>query len=125
MIASCLPAQVVLGVLLVAALFGVGCGKGGSLPKTYPVTGSVVTSDGKPVARASVLFVPLEDTPDISVNGDTGEHGKFTLHTVNVRTKEKTSGAPFGTSSTDSTKMAPRARSSCTTCELCTICLRT
>jgi hypothetical protein len=84
------PGWFLLGGVL--ALAPGGC-TGGSLPKTYPVTGTVVFKGGGPLAKASILFTPVGDT-SFSVSGDVGDNGSFTLSTV--KGAEKVTGAPEG-----------------------------
>lgn len=65
----------------VAFILALGCERG---PVLVPVSGTV-TLDGKPLARASVGFYPLEvksaDLSPASVGG-TNEQGEFTLATA-------------------------------------------
>ena len=61
-----------VGVLLSAA----GCGPSG--PATVPVTGTV-TLDGKPIAKAAVMFVP--QFPGRPAHGLTDQEGRFSLGT--------------------------------------------
>ncbi|MGB9689416.1 hypothetical protein [Thermogutta sp.] len=44
-------------VTAIGVLFVLGCSRGPSRPKTYPVTGTV-TMNGQPVEGATVIFVP-------------------------------------------------------------------
>jgi hypothetical protein len=88
-----MSASRLLGVALVLTLAALGCTKPSSLPKTYPVTGSVVYKGGQPVAGAGIQFTSVSDS-SFSVSGDVAADGKFTLATVKGR--EKTSGAPEG-----------------------------
>jgi hypothetical protein len=80
------------------ALVSVGCGDKG--PKLYPATGTV-TYEGKPLADASILFVPQGGRPSI---GTTDASGKFSM-TTNGKP-----GVPAGTYSvTISKSTAPAA----------------
>ena len=72
----------VVAVVLVLA----GCGGGSKRPKLYPATGTV-TLDGKPLADATVSFVPAVGPPS---DGKTDASGKFTIMTSGQP------GAPFG-----------------------------
>jgi len=66
-----------LAVLGLMVLQGAGCG--GPRSKLVPVEG-VVTLDGQPLDRATVLFIPQKgDTP--SANGLSGPDGTFKLST--------------------------------------------
>lgn len=66
---------------LAAALL-VGCGNPGPAPpKTYPVTGHVVYTDGTPMSGGSVAFT-LDRDPDLSAMGDIGPGGDFALRTI-------------------------------------------
>ena len=80
-------------VVLVLGLLACGCGSGDSLPKTYPVTGSVADKGGKSLVGGSVQFTPVADA-SLSVSGAIQDDGTFTLHTI--KGKEKLSGAPEG-----------------------------
>ena len=74
--------------LAVCALFAMICaGCGGSGPKLYPASGTV-NYEGKPLAEASILFIPQGGRPSI---GTTDASGKFTLSTGGKP------GAPAGT----------------------------
>jgi hypothetical protein len=84
--------HVLFGVFLLLVLSAAGCIKGSSLPKTYPVTGSVVYKGGRPVAGGAIQFTPADTS--YSVTGDINDDGTFTLHTF--KDNEKTSGAPEG-----------------------------
>lgn len=62
-----------------AALSLVGCGgRDPNLPKLEPVSGTV-TLDGRPLANASVTFVPSGTTRGTGATGVTGPDGKYTL----------------------------------------------
>lgn len=74
-------------VLAVCGLLAVVCaGCGGSGPKLFPVSGTV-TYDGKPLAGASILFIPQGGRPSI---GTTDASGKYTISTIGKP------GAPAG-----------------------------
>ena len=64
-----------ISVLVVAVLLS-GCGSG--LPATAPVSGLMLL-DGKPVAKASVVFIPKGGGR--TGTGETDENGRFTLTT--------------------------------------------
>lgn len=75
------------GMVVVAlALAMAGCGGGPKRPKLYPASGTV-TLDGKPLADATVSFVPASGPPS---DGKTDASGKFTIMTSGQP------GAPFG-----------------------------
>jgi hypothetical protein len=83
-------------VLVVPALLLAGCG-GGSF-KTAPVSGQV-TLDSKPLAHATVMFVPLagaagKNPPPSSV-GTTDEDGHYSL-VLNSDSKNIITGAVVG-----------------------------
>jgi hypothetical protein len=63
-------------VLLIVLLAAAGCGPSG--PAIVPVTG-VVTLDGVPVAKASVMFKPVAGGN--AAEGETDASGKFSLTT--------------------------------------------
>jgi hypothetical protein len=65
----------IVGLLLVAA---VGCGSGGTPPRTLAPTKGVVKYKGEPVAGATVLFSPAVGTPG---NGMTDDAGNFVITT--------------------------------------------
>lgn len=65
--------------LLITSILLVGCGSGG--PDYVPVTG-VVTLDGEPLARKTVMFVPEDGTPGAGAGGNTGEDGSYKLLAV-------------------------------------------
>jgi hypothetical protein len=79
-------------VVILSLLLGAGC-TSSSMPKTYPVSGSVVYKGGQPMKGGVINFVPLEESP-VRVSGSIGEDGKFSLFTV--KDKGKISGAPPG-----------------------------
>ena len=66
---------------------------GGSIPKTYKVTGKVIHKGGKSVKDGGVQFSSLTDS-SFTVSGDLAEDGSFTLHTIKGR--ERADGAPEG-----------------------------
>ena len=70
-----LPAMAALGALAV-----VGCPGGTTIDADY-VEG-VVTLDGKPVAGATVTFVPVNEGQGMSATGLTDAQGKYTLNPV-------------------------------------------
>jgi hypothetical protein len=77
-----------LGLALALA----GCGGGADLPKTYPVTGSVVRG-GRPVPGGALQFTAAGDNA-VTVAGEVGPDGAFTLQTLKGVTKA--AGAPAG-----------------------------
>lgn len=81
--------RVAVGMAVVAtaaSLLGAsGCG-GPKRPKIYPTTGTV-TLDGKPLADATVSFVPTSGPPS---DGRTDASGKYVIMTAGEP------GAPFG-----------------------------
>jgi hypothetical protein len=83
---------VLFGTFLVLGLCAAGCIKGSSLPKTYPVTGSVVYKGGRPVAGGAIQFTSSD--PSYSVTGDINDDGTFRLQTF--KDNDKASGAPEG-----------------------------
>lgn len=64
-----------LVVVVMVMLAAVGCGK--AAPKLHPATGTV-TLDGKPLADATVSFVPASGAPS---DGKTDDSGKYTIMT--------------------------------------------
>lgn len=66
------PWSVAIALIVVAIA---GCGK--SSPKLHPATGTV-TLDGKPLADATVSFVPAAGAPS---DGKTDSAGKYTIMT--------------------------------------------
>ena len=80
-------------VSLVLALVAGGCTSSGSMPKTYPVNGTVVAKGGRSLVGASIQFAPVNDTT-FSASGTLKDDGSFTLATV--KGNEKASGAPEG-----------------------------
>jgi len=78
-----------LGALLLCLLpLAIGCGRADDLPELGQVSG-VVTMDGKPVAEASVVFIPENGRPS---NGMTDNDGRYTVYL-----KPGTAGAIIGT----------------------------
>jgi hypothetical protein len=69
----------VRSVCLLLALFLAGCG---SSSRTSPVTG-VVLLDGKPLAGASIQFVPQGKGRDAT--GETDQNGQFVMSTFQPR----------------------------------------
>lgn len=67
---------------LLAAGFLAGCSSKPKRPATYPVTGTV-TANGKPVAAASVVFVPSTQGVE-SAAGITDAEGKYQLTTFSA-----------------------------------------
>jgi hypothetical protein len=63
--------------LIFAAFVIVGCGPG--RPATYPVRGTIVFADGKPVAWGTVEFYSVEDK--IAARGQIQPDGTFKLST--------------------------------------------
>lgn len=62
-------------VVAIAAVVAAGCGKSG--PKLHPASGTV-TLDGKPLADATVTFVPSAGRPS---DGKTDASGKYAIMT--------------------------------------------
>jgi hypothetical protein len=91
---AAMTARFLLVLLPAFALCLLGCNKPSeALPKTYPVTGTVVYKDGKPVAGGSVFFRSVTDS-SFGASGDIDKDGKFSLSTV--KGNEKLRGAPEG-----------------------------
>lgn len=81
------------GLLLMALLFGAaGCGNS-SLPKTYPVSGSVVYQGGQPMKGGFIQFNSVAD-PLLRVMGDIQPDGSYSLRTV--KENDQATGAPRG-----------------------------
>jgi len=73
-----------LGLAVLAGMIGVaGCGGGYS-----KVEGVVQDEDGKPIEKATVVFMPV-DQSGTSANGFTDAQGRFTLTTGNVEGAKK------------------------------------
>jgi len=76
-------------IMMVMALMQTGCGRSpDGRPGRIPVTGTVMMK-GQPVVEATVLFVPVGDTP--AAVGTTDADGRFRL-----RTFEPNDGAVAG-----------------------------
>ena len=67
--------KLIVGLLLFAA---VGCGSGGTPPRTLAAARGVVKYKGQPIAGATVLFSPAVGTPG---NGMTDDAGNFVITT--------------------------------------------
>jgi hypothetical protein len=82
-------------VLLMCGLsFVAGCGGAGPQTKVFPVKGVVRYQDGRPFGRAMIDF-RSQDPHGLSVNGEIGPEGRFTLRTVHDAGAVQ--GAPAGT----------------------------
>ncbi len=81
----------IVGVVIALLFLAGGCRS--SLPKTYPVTGSVHYKGGRPMKGGSVQFTSLTD-PGLRVVGRLGNDGTFTLETI--KDADKSPGAPAG-----------------------------
>jgi hypothetical protein len=79
-----------LAIVLVVAL---GCANPESIPMTYPVTGSVSDTKGKPFQGGTIQF-RLEKNQEVTVTGKIGEDGTFRLFTI--KGKRRADGAPVG-----------------------------
>jgi hypothetical protein len=68
--------------LLIVGLAGsLGCGgPEPTMPATYPVTGKVVSEDGKPMTGGVISFQSIAD-PSLTMSGDIQFDGTFTLRT--------------------------------------------
>jgi hypothetical protein len=78
-------------VIVVAAILLGGCSEADpNLVKLHPVTG-VVTLDGEPLPRASVVFVPQGNTPGSGTSAITDDAGRYALATMH-----QGAGAPEG-----------------------------
>jgi len=78
--------------LLLLVLLPLGCGPSG--PKTNPVSGKV-TMDNKPLANATVTFIPANldpKTPALQASGRTDDQGNYSLK----MDKDNREGAPEG-----------------------------
>ncbi|HJZ55599.1 MAG TPA: hypothetical protein VKE74_11595 [Gemmataceae bacterium] len=80
-----------LGVL--ATWAGIACGCGSKIPKTYPVTGKVIWTGGKPVTDGRIEFRSLSDE-SLKAVGEIESDGSFSLTTH--RDGEKQVGAVEG-----------------------------
>lgn len=80
-----------LTLVAVAVCAAAGCGRGRKA--VYPVQGSLVDSEGKPIAGATVFFCPVENYFDNhdKPGGFSDKDGKFTLTTY-----DNGDGAPAG-----------------------------
>lgn len=78
-------ASVVVAMMAIVAAT-TGCGGGPARPKTYPTSGTI-TYKGKPLADATVSFVPSSGPPS---DGRTDASGKYTIMTSG------NPGAPVG-----------------------------
>lgn len=80
---------------LAAALL-LGCGDSGPVPpKTYPVKGKVLYSDGTPMPGGSITFLLTSGDPQLSALGDIGSNGEFALRTIFAN--KRLTGAVEGT----------------------------
>jgi hypothetical protein len=64
---------------LAAVLLATGCQGGKALPKTYPVSGKVVYSDGTPMTGGLVQFKP-KGNAEVTTSGAIAQDGSFTLN---------------------------------------------
>ena len=64
-----------------AAFLCAGCSRGPEQPPTFPVSGTV-TSNGKPVERATIVFVPAANGEPAA--GITDANGKYQLTTFSA-----------------------------------------
>jgi hypothetical protein len=87
-----LPRPALALFLPVLFLGAAGCGKS-TLPKTYPVAGSVVYQGGQPMKGGFIQFNSDAD-PLLRVMGDIKPDGTFALRTV--KENEQAAGAPRG-----------------------------
>ena len=78
-------------VSIAICLWFSSCSKGPEGPKLVPVEG-VVTLDGKPLAAADVMFIPVDDTKGQGGAGRTDAAGKFALQSHDRQHQ----GAPAG-----------------------------
>jgi hypothetical protein len=71
-------------LVVCSLIFVSGCGSGGKPPpklgELVPVTGTV-TMDGQPLAKATVVFHPTEDSGFHGSQAVTDENGKYKLET--------------------------------------------
>ncbi|MDZ4683545.1 MAG: carboxypeptidase-like regulatory domain-containing protein [Planctomycetaceae bacterium] len=78
------------GMVVVAAVIAIGCGRGDGL-KRAPITG-VLTVDGAPVAGASLQFFPKGGTPGDGALGVSDANGKFEV----ISSRRGDTGIPPG-----------------------------
>lgn len=79
-----------LFVVLAAVL---GCSNQEPVPTTFPVTGSVSFTNGKPYAGGTIQF-RLDKNQELTVTGKIEENGTFSLYTI--KGKQRIEGAPPG-----------------------------
>lgn len=77
---GCLGFRAVVMVALASCL--AGCGGGGEVPKTYPVTGEVVFKGGEPLKGGLVEFQPPEGPSLLLTQGEIQADGRFSLWTL-------------------------------------------
>ena len=80
--------------LLVSLLILVGCGKGIHFPKTYPLKVTVSSSEGTPMRKTRVSFIPNEPIGNFTVFGETDETGTCQVKTFAAGRGKK--GVPSG-----------------------------
>jgi hypothetical protein len=81
-------------ICLTGTIATAGCsGRDASMPPTYPVTGSVLTANGKLYEGGSLQFRP-EKNEEFTVTGDIEKDGTFRLRTLRGNTRAD--GAPAG-----------------------------
>jgi hypothetical protein len=77
-----LSARVLLALAVAVVIAGgSGCSSGPAPPKTYPVSGQVITKEGQPLAGGVVEFHSTSE-PALTTLGDIEPDGKFTLRTL-------------------------------------------
>src|SRR5262245_17079827 len=83
MFAICRPSSRsrVIALAVVVAWAGIACGCGSKIPKTYPVTGKVVWTGGKPVTDGRIEFQSLSDD-SLKAVGEIDQDGNFSLTTL-------------------------------------------
>jgi hypothetical protein len=81
-----------LGLVVTSLLVVPGCNFAG-LPRTFPVTGTVVYKGGEPVKGGSIEFRPIAESA-LRVVGQIEENGTFSLATL--KDNAKAAGAPEG-----------------------------
>jgi hypothetical protein len=64
-----------------------GCQKAVDLPPTYPASGRVVYTDGRPMSGGMIPFVLSPPDTSIAVVGILDNNGNFTLSTIKDKTK--------------------------------------